>query len=650
VSDRDTINIKIKLDKAAEFAAQTRVASVEIDELGDAAERANRKSKRASGGLDELGKSAKGLGALVKPALIIGGIGLLIQLLGAATAAGVGFLGAIAPVAGLLGTLPALFLGAAQGAGVMKLAFSGVGGALGGLNSELEPKKFEALSVQGQRFVLTLNSMKAPIRDLQGKVQAGLFPGLTKGLDRAKPALEKLLGPLGKTGGVIGGIGARLGGLVGSKGFSNDLASQAEFNNRQLGRLGGAGIHVVDIFRQLTVASRPLVSWLVRLASGWAATADHTATADRASGKLTKDFQIVKHTTDDVFKVVWNLGKALFNIFDIGRKGLGESLLGSLVKGSKALDKWTESGPGIAKITGFFEKAKPVVYALAELVGAVVKDLFTFGAGQSGGLVGFSNKLRTEMLPEFLKLSEAAVHIFDFISKNVPGSSWLLTLAYAFHKIGGGGLFSGIAHGAGEQLAGSLKHAFASDAIKHEMSSAGHGLGLLMGGTLIAAVVELAKSKLGHEIEEALGLRHKQMSPLEMAFSDPATISPETLLAMGAGGRSQLQKLARADKERRYPGDVFWSESHLRSALAGERKTSSSAMQLVEGEYDHSSPRLHGAGPTLHAPTETAVKRVGRARAGEAPTHLHTHVTLKLDSTPIAEGTSEVVARRNALE
>jgi hypothetical protein len=101
----DTISIKIKLQDGAKFAGETRIAAVEVDELGDAAERANRKSRGAGDGFSYMQKSLK----LLKPALIVAGLGLLIQMMNLGIAAAVGLGGALAPLIGLLGALPAGF-------------------------------------------------------------------------------------------------------------------------------------------------------------------------------------------------------------------------------------------------------------------------------------------------------------------------------------------------------------------------------------------------------------------------------------------------------------------------------------------------------------------------------------------------------------
>lgn len=403
----DTISIKIKLDQAGVFAGDVREATVEVDSLGDAAARAERKSRSAGDGLNFLQKVI----GLLKPAAIITGIGLLSQSLSALTSGAIGLVSAIAPVGGLIATLPGFALAAAQGFGVLKLATDGVMGALGGLTGQIDPTKFAALSRPAQDFVLTLNALKAPIIALQNRLQAGLFPGLTAGLNAARPALKVLTGPLTETAKVFGQLGDKLGMLVGSKGFLADLKSQAIFNNVQIGKLGDAGLHLLDAMRQITAAARPLVAWLVNLADGWAKSADKAAIAGRENGKLAAIFRVVKTTTSDVGTIIWNLGKALLNIGLISRKELGTSLLDSLVKGSKALDSWTKSSKGIQAIVGFFAQAKPVVYAVAKLLGAVVLAFLGLGSGGSG-LARMFDTIRTQLLPVLTNLLTVITGIF----------------------------------------------------------------------------------------------------------------------------------------------------------------------------------------------------------------------------------------------
>jgi hypothetical protein len=677
----DEINIKIKLKDAARFAAEMRAVAHEIDETGDAAERANRKSKRGAAGLNELKKSAKGLQSLLKSALIGTGLGVMTQLLSAGTAGAVGLAGALAPAAGLLLALPAAFTLAAQGAAVFKFGLAGVTDALGGLNGQIDPKKFAELSRPGQDFVLTLNSMKAPIKDLQRRVQEGLFPGLTKGLKSALPALHALLGPLGATGGVLGGIGSRFGSLVGSRSFAKDLADQARFNNAQLGRLGTIGLHVVNILRNLTVAARPLVSWLVRLAGGWAATADHAISAGRENGKLAGVFRVVQRTAGDVLKIVRNLGRAIFNVANLGRKNLGESLLASLVKGSVALRKWTESGKGVAKITQFFREAKPVVYAFAELLKAAVVDIFKLGTGGAAGLTGLLGKLRTETLPLVLKVTEALTTLFSLIAENVPGGTWLLTIGYLLSKLNiagplakalygatvkpllirAGAILGGVFTGSFETVA--LAGMYGIDWIKGltgasalaKFSSAGRIAGLAFEVAFVAALGFLA-FELGKKLGEWVhGLHfHFDLSRL-LHGKSPLWVSenhPKSLAQQAAQNDKRLQGVNTIGRGLSYLEPVHPAAKHrVPGAAMGGLLTRGGLVEVGErGPELLALPAGAQIIPNLSAPEVAEVSRTSSQGGwGTTPIHVHSHVTLTLDSKPVAEGTSEVVAERKAL-
>src|ERR1700744_417304 len=294
--ERDTISIKLKLKDAAKVASEMEVVAIEADGLGDAVDRAGRKGKTADTSFGKIEKTISKLAKLAKwPAII----GQAVPLLSAAMAATYGLWSALMPLAGVWASLPAAIIAGAQGLGVFTLATHGVTEAVGGLDSKLDPEKFAKLSAPAQRFALVLNSLKSPIRDLQQAAQAKMFPGLTTGLKDAEPALRALRPELVGTAGVVGTFGERLGKLVGSQGFLSDLRTQAAYNNRELTVMGGAALHVVDAFRQLIVASRPLDTFLVNLIAGWSKSADAMATNGRETGRLQEWFSGAARTVGE---------------------------------------------------------------------------------------------------------------------------------------------------------------------------------------------------------------------------------------------------------------------------------------------------------------------------------------------------------------
>lgn len=434
MSDTENINIRIRLKEAARFAVETRRARREIDKLGNAAEEADLKARKASKGYSLLQRTLQ----LTKTAGLIAGFTLLAQGALASGGAVVGLVAALAPLVGLLGTLPAFAVLGGQGLGVVALALMGVTDAVGGLNAQIDPRKFALLSRPAQDFALQLDALKPKVLGLQRSVQRGLFPGLTAGLNAAAPAIAQLQGPLAGTGRVIGLFGARLGKLVGSRGFLRDLRDQAYFNNIQMTRLGGAGLDLVAVFDDLMVTSRPLVASLVLLVAGWAASAHRMTDAGRASGGLQRGFHDVWVTTSRVFRIVFALAHALWNVGRVGKAAIGGGLLLALLHGAQALERWTASTDGVHRLTQAFDGGQrtlgqiahfaseiatgvgPSVVRLTRDMVAAFEPLLSGGGG--GAVAGL------KLYIDGLDLLARALHT---VETTVPGATTALSLFLA---------------------------------------------------------------------------------------------------------------------------------------------------------------------------------------------------------------------------
>lgn len=403
----DVISVRLRLQQGALFAAELHKASAEVKKFGNEVEKADRKSKSASSSFALVQKTLK----LIKPAAIITGIGLLSQVISATAAGGIGLTSALTPLVGLLGTLPALGILVGQGMGVAALGLTGVTAAVGGLNDQIDPKKFALLQRPAQDFVLALDRMKQPVLALQRAVQGGLLPGLTAGLQAAMPAVKALTAPLTATARVLGLFAARLGALVGSQGFLTDLRDQAYFSNIQLTRLGDGALHVVNGLRNLMVTSRPLVSSMVQLVTGWAASADQAIVLGRATGGLARFFHSTEVAVFRVVRIGADLGVTLMNIGRIGKQQLGDSLLISLVRGANALRQWSQSSRGIGQITNYFRQARPVVYAVGKLFHDIAVDFLGLGAG-GPGLAGLIDQFRTQLLPVLVSVMQSTTAAF----------------------------------------------------------------------------------------------------------------------------------------------------------------------------------------------------------------------------------------------
>lgn len=431
--ERQVLSVVIKLREAAKFASDTRKARREIDDLGDSTEKSSKKAKK-------LNKETTLAGAAVRQlavAGIIAGGALAVQLgaqgLSAAGLSAVALVAALSPLLGLLGAIPALAVGAGQALGVMLLPLMGVKDAVGGLGEGIDAKKFALLTKPAQDFVLVLDALKPRVRSLQAAIGKGLFPGLKKGLLEAAPAINALKGPLAGTGRELGGVAAHLGAMVGSKGFLADLSSQAQFNNVQIRRLGGGGLHLVNVFRNLMVGARGLVDWMVKGATSFAAWLDKVTAAGRASGGLERGFHSVQVTTQRVLLILWRFGVALFNIGSIGKRQLGDGILVWLLRIATATERWTRSKAGISAITRTFQSARDTLrdvrdfivgawHALGPGAGDAIRNLVSALAPllTNGGGVG--------VLALYVQALGDLGSAVGWLEQNVPGATTALSI------------------------------------------------------------------------------------------------------------------------------------------------------------------------------------------------------------------------------
>jgi hypothetical protein len=425
---RDTVNIWLKLREATKFAADTRRARKEVDEFGNSTKKAGDKSKKAS-------KDVKLFDAVIRQLAIaglIGGLTLLTQGAGVAGLAVVALAGSIGAMGGAIGAIPALAVLAGQSLVAMLLPLVGIKQALGGLNEGIDAKKFAALTKPAQNFVLVLDALKPRVRALSAAIGKGLFPGLTKGLLSAAPAMDALKGPLAGTGRVLGTFAAHLGALVGSSGFLADLKSQAAFNNTQLGRLGQSALHLVNAFRNLMVGARGLVTWAVKGALAWATWADRASTAGRKTGGMQEGFHTVQVTISRVWRLLLALGMSLWNIGRVGKRSLGDGILVYLLRAAQALQRWTSSARGTQTMTRLFQQAGNALRQVRDFI----RDMVT-AAGPGAGaallsLAGAVGSLLTSgggpaVLGAYVTALGSLADAVTWLAQNVPGASFAMS-------------------------------------------------------------------------------------------------------------------------------------------------------------------------------------------------------------------------------
>lgn len=234
-------------------------------------------------------------------------------------------------------------------------------------------EKFNELPPAAQTFVRALQALKPKFDDLRATAAAGLFPGVTAGIQSAMQNFDPLQRVVGATAEAMGGLAAKAGELVGSKGFGKDLETIGGRNVLIIDRLGNAAINIGDAFRHLLVAAGPLTTWLAKVAEGWSENLLAATKAGRESGKLASFFQKTKNTLEVVGSILGNLASAFFNV---GKEAapFGRDILGTLDDVTERFADWTKSLEGQNALKKFFESSNAVMGAILPVIGNVLKD------------------------------------------------------------------------------------------------------------------------------------------------------------------------------------------------------------------------------------------------------------------------------------
>lgn len=191
-------------------------ASRSTDELGKSVDKNSQSMRNGSSNID---KYSGRLSLLVEAAAAIGPALIPISAVGIPAVTGI-----------------AAGMGAAAGAAAtLELAFHGVGEALSALDAyQLEPTdtnlqklrdSMAALPPAGREFVRTLDDMEAPLRDLQGVADAGIFPGFEEGLQSLITLLPDVRDVVASISTEVGRLGADAG-----KSLAGDEDWQKFFN------------------------------------------------------------------------------------------------------------------------------------------------------------------------------------------------------------------------------------------------------------------------------------------------------------------------------------------------------------------------------------------------------------------------------------
>lgn len=247
-----------------------------------------------------------------------------------------------------------------------------------------------------QAFVRQIVAMKPRLDQLRATAAAGLFPGVTTGLQALMGNFGVVNQLVASTSSAFGGLAANAGRALGGQEWGRDLALVGGQNVRTINQLGDAGGNLADTFRHLLVSARPFINWL---GNGTVALTDwieKEAEAGRETGRLAAFFDRTKKSMQLLGPILKGTAGSLLNIGKAARP-LGNGILAALGKSAEGFRKWTASTEGQNSLRKYFTDAKPAIFEMGRLLRDVTKAFFTLG--NQPGAAPLIKQVRTELLP-----------------------------------------------------------------------------------------------------------------------------------------------------------------------------------------------------------------------------------------------------------
>jgi hypothetical protein len=314
----------------------------------------------------------------------------------APAAAGIASLGislgaAIAPAAGLAVALPAIAASAVVALQALKLAFTGVGDAIGkAVSGELDKFEEELAKLSPAARAVT-RELGTALLGLRTTVQEAFFKPLAK----ESAGLGKLLrGPI-QSG--MSGVSSSMGGLAARVAVFAREARSIAFLNNLFGRtrqaIDNAGRGVPSLLAGLRDIANLGLGQMPRLGSaiGRMATAmGEWLQKIVASGQAARWFERAVETVTRLGRILRNVGSTLRQVFRAGSIG-ASGMLVSLEALTARMATWAKSSTGQQKLEAFFIRGRLVVNQLTTVVrnlGRGLAGVFRQAGTGAGDLLG----------------------------------------------------------------------------------------------------------------------------------------------------------------------------------------------------------------------------------------------------------------------
>ncbi|TDB88359.1 hypothetical protein E1264_11805 [Actinomadura sp. KC216] len=370
-------------DLLIRIRAQDRNVRRVIDRINGSLDKLDRK-------LDRVGKAARTGGLVVLAGAAISLATALGPATGGVVGLGLALAGALAQAAGLAVALPALAVTVVAALQTLKLAFTGVGAAIGQAVAGKLDKFEEALEKLPPAARKVVREVGLAMFGLRTNVQQAFFRPLVA---ESKGLGALLRGPIQRgMAGVatsMGRVGARIVQIARER-------KSISFLERVFASLGksidNAGKGVAPLLRGFRALADAFLGVVPRMGTGLARLA--TATGKwmekiAASGQAARWFSNALYTLKLFGSILRSLGIIFMSVFRAATAG-GGNLLAVIAAGAAALARWTQSAHGTAVLLTFFMNARDTLsqlWRIAQNLGMALGGIFGPASGQAGSLL-----------------------------------------------------------------------------------------------------------------------------------------------------------------------------------------------------------------------------------------------------------------------
>lgn len=391
--------------------ASNAAAMAESNRQADEASKKGTRVQRTYSKLTGVMKTVGGSFYQVKAAFL--GLGIatvafslqsIVSLLAAAGGAAVVFANALAQLGGVIATVPGGILAVAAAAGGVALAFRGVGKAFSLFakeNGPPVPKTYaEALAQMApaaRKVVGALTDLYPAWQKVQKAAQKSFFGPIVPQIGKFKTILSSLKPILSSAAGAVGEVAAKGIEMVASGPWQDSFARLGKSNVKVIGSLGDALLSVMDAFRLIADAARPLTKFVGQTIAGladdfrdWSASLNENS-FDTVGTRLTQFISILKSfgsIISSTFKAAGETTDWLMRRFDAVAKGWA-----GVVKGASQ-----EGG----KLNKFFDDLRPVLSQVGKLFGDIFRGLASMVDLRA--LATSIGAIRTKLLPAVFEL------------------------------------------------------------------------------------------------------------------------------------------------------------------------------------------------------------------------------------------------------